>query len=139
MPDAFIFTKHLFDFQLEFEKAEVNSINGEIITNFKELFGFMEEQSEILYNYYKKEGELDLYVELLTKQQTLLDTLSDNINKLPTQNYNLSKKEIGEMIQHQKINIENFKKLLSNTEDVNMYKVHSLFLDSLFRIVDAIN
>ena len=67
MPDAFIFTKHLFDFQLEFEKSEINSINGEIITNLKELFGFMEAQSEILYNYYKKEGELDLYVELLTK------------------------------------------------------------------------
>lgn len=59
--------EHLFDFQLEFEKSEINSINGEIITNFKELFGFMEAQSEILYNYYKKEGELDLYVELLTK------------------------------------------------------------------------
>jgi len=67
LPDAFIFMEHLFDFQLEFEKSEINSINGEIITNLKELFGFMEAQSEILYNYYKKEGELDLYVELLTK------------------------------------------------------------------------
>ncbi len=138
-PDAFVFTKHLFDLQLEFEKAEVNSVNGEIITNFNELLGFMEAQSEILYNYYKKEGELDLYVELLTKRQTLLNTLSDNINKLPTQNDNFSKKEIGKMIQYQKINIENSKDLLTNAEDVSMHKVHSLLLDSLFRVVDAVN
>ncbi|PHS36279.1 MAG: hypothetical protein COA82_01495 [Alkaliphilus sp.] len=138
-PDAFIFTKHLFDLKLEFEKAEVNSINGEIITNFNELLGFMEAQSEILYNYYKKEGELDLYVELLTKQQTLLDTLSDNVNKLPTQNNNFRKKEIENMIQYQKSNIEYSKNLLTNIENVSMYKVHSLFLDSLFRVVDAID
>ncbi|MGV8145700.1 MAG: SPOR domain-containing protein [Alkaliphilus sp.] len=148
-PDAFLATWEKLDKvsressfnlsnpQLQFTKAEVNSINEEVVVYFNELFKLLEAQSDELYNYYKKEGELELYVELLTKHQTLLENLSNNIMELSSQDIGLNKEEIETMIKYQKNNTK--ESLILIHEKTSKYKVHSLFLDSLFRVADVIS
>ncbi|MCD5415218.1 MAG: hypothetical protein LR001_09570 [Clostridiales bacterium] len=138
-PDAFVFTKNLPSFEIKSTKTDVNIVDGEIINHITDLLVLMDTQSAALYNYYKKEGNSELHVELLTKQQMILDNLSDTIVSTSLQNTIFDKNELESMIQHQENNIKHFENLLSNIENANMYKVHSLFLDSLFRVFDVVN
>ncbi|SCY16549.1 hypothetical protein [Alkaliphilus peptidifermentans] len=136
--DAYINEIHFPIKEIKFEKNNYEKLYKGTIENLNDLIDIMEKQSEAWYNNYEKEGDMDIYVELLKKQQSTLDNLSTDINENLLPQSFPSKNNVEKMIHYQRSNINRSLEIIEEDDQENLYRLHSLYLDSLFRIVEVI-
>jgi len=127
-PDAFISEMYLPKKVVKY-KAE-DDIVADIIGDINNIIELIDKQSEEWYN----NGSTSAYKELLNKHEELLKNLNGKItDKKLTENY-FNKTVIEKAVIYQQNNINTSLELLEGKE--NEHRVHSLFLDSLFRVVE---
>lgn len=134
-PDAYISEIHLPAKKISYDKSKEETSEG-IIKDLNSLIEIMDKQAKEWYNFINKQSELDTYKELLIQQQTLAGQLLEKVKdeNIPE---GLPKSEnIEKMIHHQESNIKHSLELLEDEE--NIYRLHSLFLDNLFRMLETI-
>lgn len=134
-PDAYISEVHLLSKELSYPKSK-EKVCGEIINGINSLIKIMDKQSKEWYNFVKKEGKLDDYVEVLIEEKELVKKLSMCIKNNDLPDNFLEKETIEKMLVHKENNIKLSLELLEDKE--NLHKVHSLFLDGLFRTLEII-
>lgn len=134
-PDAYISEIHLPAKKISYDKSKERLSEG-IIKDINSLIEIMDKQAKEWYNFINDENELSAYQELLKQQEVLVVQLLEKIKdeNIPD---GLPKSEILEkMIHHQESNIKRSLEVLK--EEENIYRLHSLFLDSLFRTLETI-
>ncbi|KAB3535929.1 hypothetical protein F8154_05280 [Alkaliphilus pronyensis] len=136
--DAYINELHLPIKEVKYENDSNNEIAEGTIENMNKLIDVMEKQTEAWYNYYEKEGEIVVYIELLKKQQTILNDIMSAIkdHQLPTGFIDNS--SIEKMVHYQESNINKSMEIIENQDKENFHRLHSLYLDSLFRTIEVI-
>lgn len=136
-PDAYISELLLPKTVVSINEEKDSEIEA-LITNLNETIDLMDNQAEEWYNFFEKEGDLNSYSELLKKQQKILGEITNIIGSksLPS---SFSKDDaLEKMIHYQESNINRSLELIEENNSENLYKLHSLYLDSLFRIVEVI-
>lgn len=81
---------------------------------------------------------MNQYSELLKKQHEILAEITDILNSgsLPA---SFAKGDaLEKMVHYQESNINRSLELIDENNSENLHKLHSLYLDSLFRIVEVI-
>lgn len=136
-PDAYISEIHLPIKKLSVAEEDQEVVEA-IVNNFNNLIDVLDKLSNEWYNFLREKGDLTTYKELLLEQQQLLEELS---NEIKAQDVQLPEtlprvENIEKMIHYQQSNINQTLEILGNNEEA--HKVHSLFLDSLFRVVEVI-
>ncbi|WP_026475924.1 hypothetical protein [Alkaliphilus transvaalensis] len=137
-PDAYINEVHASRRSVQYEEGENKDVLKEIVGDLNEILITLEEQGETWYNFFKKEGKLDGYIELLKKQQTLLSHLSNIISEVELPESFPDKALIDKMIVYQEGNINRSVEFYQEDLEDNIHRLHSLYLDNLFRIVEII-
>ncbi len=137
-PDAYISEVHPLVKNVEYPQDERAEKLETIITDLNEVIKTMDKQGEAWYNYFVSEGSLDNYVELLKIQQNLLVKLSEKISGVELPEGFFKKGIVEKMIAYQEGNIKRSLELYEENEVDNAHRLHSLFLDNLFRIVEII-
>ncbi|QUH26041.1 SPOR domain-containing protein [Serpentinicella alkaliphila] len=127
-PDAFISEMFLPKKVVKYD--EKDSIVAEIIGDINNIIELIDKQSEEWYNY----GGSSTYVELLNKHEELLDNLNIKITDDKFSGRYFNKSAFEKAVIYQKNNINSSKELLESKE--NNHRIHSLYLDSLFRVVE---
>ncbi len=137
-PDAYISELSLPAKDVQYEADDTEIRISDLAQKLNELIDIMEALSIEWNNLIQKRGEKGQYVELLKKQQSLLEELSV-INKVVVFPSSFQKKSsIEKMLEFQLENLQQSLELMeASSEDVN-YRVHSLYLDSLFRMVEVV-
>lgn len=136
-PDAYINELYLPKKILSYNKGDGEKIEN-LVIKFNGLITLMDEQAQEWYNFFVKEGELNNYSELLKKQQDILTELSSIINSTTLTLSSLTNDDIEKMIHYQESNINRSMDFIKENSAEDLYKLHSLYLDSLFRIVEVI-
>ncbi|SDK59014.1 hypothetical protein [Natronincola ferrireducens] len=134
-PDAYISEVHSASKKLTYPKTQQQLGDG-IVKELNSLIEIMDKQSKEWYNFIEKEGELRSYKELLLEQEKIVKRLAESIQDKELPEGIPEKKVIDKMLYHQESNIKRSQELLEDEE--NLYRVHSLFLDSIFRILETI-
>ncbi|AOY76837.1 SPOR domain-containing protein [Clostridium formicaceticum] len=134
-PDAYISELHLPAKKITYSKDEEET-GKNIVKDLNSLIVIIDKQAKEWYNFIKGEGELNQYSKLLTEHQVLMTQLSERLDTDVWPEGLPEKKAIEKMVLHQEGNIKKTTELLEDKE--NLYRVHSLFLDSLFRTLETI-
>lgn len=129
-PDAFITEMYLPKKTIKYHENE--SLITEIIEDINHIIEVIDKQSEEWYNY----GGTITYKELLNKHDELLNKLNEKINDEKFSEAYFSKNVIEKSVMYQQSNINTSLEILESKE--KEYRIHSLFLDSLFRVVELI-
>ncbi|KAB3531457.1 SPOR domain-containing protein [Alkaliphilus serpentinus] len=135
--DAYISEMHLPIREVMAGEEDHSTVDG-IVMAINELIDNVDQQSEEWYIFFQKEGDLTNYIELLKKQQTILGALKDGIDKVGDIKGLPDKMAIDKMIHYQDSNINKSLELLEGAAEIEEYRLYSLYLDSLFRIVEVI-
>lgn len=134
-PDAYISEIHLPSKKISYSKTD-NNASKNIVNDLNSLIEIIDKQAEEWYNFINKEKQLDQYKQLLVEQQSILEELLTKVNNNDIPSELPNSDAIEKMIFHQENNIKSSLEILKENEKI--YRVHSLFLDSLFRIVETI-
>ncbi|SES75486.1 hypothetical protein SAMN05660297_00512 [Natronincola peptidivorans] len=134
-PDAYISEIHLPSKEVSYTK-DMEAESKIIIKEINSLIEIMDKQAEEWYNFIEKESELNQYKELLIEQQEIIEQLAENLKEDLVIEGISEKKEIEKMIYHQESNTKRALELLENED--NIYRIHSLYLDSIFRTLETI-
>ncbi|ABR48431.1 Sporulation domain protein [Alkaliphilus metalliredigens QYMF] len=130
-PDAYITEIRLPDRKVAHEDKNSETV----IQDVNLLTEILRKQSQEWYNFLQKEGELTFYGELLQEQRLLLSKLSQTIENDFSERI-VNKDVFEKMIHYQKSNTD---RSLESLEDMdNEYLLHSMYLDSLFRLIEVI-
>ncbi|AKL95075.1 hypothetical protein CACET_c16260 [Clostridium aceticum] len=134
-PDAYISEIHLPAKNINYSETDEN-IGENIIKDLNSLIVIIDKQAKEWYNFIKGEGKLSQYRDLLEEQQELMTQLSEKLDTDDWPEGLPEKQAIEKMVLHQEGNIKKSTELLEDQE--NAYRIHSLFLDSLFRTLETI-
>lgn len=134
-PDAYINEIHLPPKKLAYPKSQ-EKVYQNIIKDINALIKIMDKNSKEWYNFVKKEGKIDTYVELLVEEKEIVKKISNDIKDNDLLEDSLNTELLTKALLHQEKNIETSLELIEDIE--NLHKVHSLFLDGLFRMLEII-
>ncbi len=137
-PDAYISDLSLPAKGIEFDANASEAKMKDLAGKLNELIDSMEVLSVEWNNLIQKRGEKGQYVELLKKQQTLLEEINIINNEAVFPSSFQKKSSIEKMLEFQVENLQQSLALLEASGDDVDFKVHSLYLDSLFRIVEVV-
>ncbi len=134
-PDAYISEINLPKRIINYSQENAQE-TAKVIKDLNSLIEIMDKQSKEWYNFIEKEGELTPYKELLIEQQAIITQLLEkhNYHDLPEK---MPKWEaIEKMILHHEKNIKSSIEIIEGGE--GFHKIHSLYLDNLFRTLETI-
>ncbi|MCC5911605.1 MAG: hypothetical protein JJT76_14315 [Clostridiaceae bacterium] len=134
-PDAYISEIHLPSKRVGYSQDE-EELAEDIVKDFNSLIEIMDKQSREWYNFIEKEGNLSAYKELLEEQKQIIASLTQTITDKNLPKGLPEKKIIEKMTYHQESNIKHSIEFMEDSD--NNYRIHSLFLDSLFRMLEVI-
>lgn len=134
-PDAYIHTMHIPEQRVVVSETVENKA---FVETFNELIKNLNEQGIAWDNFFEKEGDLGNYSELLKKQQEILSSLEGQLNSGKINDLFATTESFEKLITYQKKNIEGAQEILAAKEASGDHRLHSLYLDSLFRIVEVI-
>ncbi|MBM7613562.1 hypothetical protein [Alkaliphilus hydrothermalis] len=138
-PDAYINEVHPSIQVIEYPEGDDVEVYSKIVEDINKIIELMELQGEEWYNFYEKEGELGTYIELLKKQQEVLVELDENLRGIDLpQSFPVKEAVMEKMIAYQNNNINRSIEIISAGHVDNLHQIHSLYLDSLFRVVELI-
>ena len=137
-PDSYISEIRVPARKIEYDSNSDEVHMKEITSLINELIKTMENLSIEWNNLIQKRGEKGEYVELLKKQQLILAQLSESSTQGVFPSNFQRRSSIEKMIEFQEKNIKQSIEYLEGNEGDNDYQIHTLYLDSLFRIVEVI-
>ncbi|NLM03507.1 MAG: SPOR domain-containing protein [Clostridiales bacterium] len=134
-PDAYIKEVNVKFKKFKYPKSQ-EKISGKIIDSINDLLILNKKQSETWYTFVKKEGKMDLYVELLLEEMEIVKKLSNLINENHIAPDFISKKDMQIILDERKENNEIAMELLKEKKD--LYKVHNLYLENTFKLIEIL-
>jgi hypothetical protein len=137
-PDAYISEILIPSRAIEFDANSQEAQTEKIVNGINELIDTMDNLSTEWNNLYQKKGERGQYVELLKKQQLILTQLSEDIKEGALPSSFQRKNRIIEMIEFQQSNVSRALEYLEASKQEIDFRIHSLYLDSIFRIVEVL-
>jgi len=136
-PDAYIAEIYVPSKKIQYDSNSQEVAMNTISQSINDLIDNMNLLSIEWNNLIQKRGEKGKYVELLKKQQSLLKELSDINNNATYPSSFQRKNSIEKMLEFQNENAIKALELLEASGEEVDFRIHSLYLDSLFRIVEV--
>ena len=137
-PDAYISEIYVPAKKIEYDANSSEVTMKDMSQKINNLIDNMDLLSDEWNNLIQKRGEKGKYVELLKKQQSLLQELSDSSSNATYPSSFQRKSSIEKLLEFQAGNITKAIELLEASGEEVDFRIHSLYLDSLFRIVEVI-
>ncbi len=136
-PDAYINELYYLDKNIILT-GEKTEISQEIIKDINSIMEIMDKQAEEWYNFIGDDEKLNLnaYKKLLEEHQIIVTRLLKTDPSISFPKGLPQWRDIERMLFHHEKNIKHSLKLID--EGGEIYKIHSLFLDSLFMILETI-
>ncbi|ABW19316.1 hypothetical protein [Alkaliphilus oremlandii] len=131
-PDAYISHVNIGQRQIQF--SDENKGTENVIQNLNTLVDSLYESSDALYNLSTGGITLEEYDKVLNQHENILTTISSNLESAELPENSFAADELKKMLDHQEKNIK--ASLEMTTTDLDLYKLHNNFLDTIFRTIE---
>ncbi len=131
-PDAYISHVNIGQRQIQF--SDENKGTENVIQNLNTLVDSLYESSDALYNLSTGGITLEEYDKVLNQHENILTTISSNLESAELPENSFTADELKKMLDHQEKNIK--ASLEMTTTDLDLYKLHNNFLDTIFRTIE---
>lgn len=131
-PDAYISHVNIGQRQIQF--SDENKGTENVIQNLNTLVDSLYESSDALYNLSTGGITLEEYDKVLNQHENILTTISSNLESAELPENSFTADELKKMLDHQEKNIK--ASLEMTATDLDLYKLHNNFLDTIFRTIE---
>lgn len=132
-PDAYISHVNIGQRQIQF--SDENKGTENVIQNLNTLVDALCQSSDALYNLSAGDITLEEYDKILNQHENILTTISSNLEGAEFPENSFTTDELKKMLDHQEKNIK--ASLEMTVEDMDLYKLHNNFLDTIFRTIEV--